>query len=203
MFYQSFLSNMQKIRVFALFWKGVAEQKEVKRVKKMIIIAAGVVAVLSMLFTAVPAYASPPVDVSGTFSATRTIVPGSARVAGNNLFLKYTGVGSWTGGISCQSTSGVQEWTMHFDDKQGSTPPAKLIFVFVRIESTFTNAIVGGRTGDLRIEFVTWVTAGYTEGTWRIQDATGGLKGLHGEGTCWKNPSDSLTSYEGQVHFDP
>lgn len=41
------------------------------------------------------------------------------------------------------------------------------------------------------------------EGTWTIIDGTGGLEGLHGQGSWWHHAGGTGLSYEGQVHIDP
>ena len=41
------------------------------------------------------------------------------------------------------------------------------------------------------------------EGTWTIIDGTGGLEGLHGQGSWWHYPGIKGLAYEGQVHIEP
>lgn len=162
-------------------------------------------ALAALTLTITPVRASTPIHVSGTFStvATRLSID---KIAGDNIFSTYSGVSTWTGGISCPTGNGhgTQNRIAHFAGDPNSIPAPALLYINLKVDSTLTAATIDGQTGGLtlRLNGISYPD-GSSEGTWHIVDGTGDLANIHGEGTWGKAAGPSQTLYSGIVHFDP
>ena len=152
---------------------------------KKIAILTCLIAIATLSMSISCAYATKPIPVSGSFSA--SLIPIPVKVAGNNVFFEHSGAGEWTGGIS-GSTIAYHRWVAH----------TKIGVTNVHVEVIFSSATVAGQSGKLTILFLGKTTGlGVGSGTWRIISGSGGLANLKGGGT-W-GPGQ----YQGTVHFDP
>jgi len=147
-------------------------------------------ALLLSLGVAYPAGATTPVVGTGTI----TVTPGSfqvtsSRQADGNSIITYTDAGFFTGAISGAYTETGTVIT-HADGSQN-----------LRGSDSCT-CTVEGRTGPYADSF--WATGvastGVAEGSF-VVSGSGGLAGLHGEGTF--QGTFALTTYSIRLHFDP
>lgn len=144
------------------------------------------VAIVLALF-ATPIAASEPSSTGGTFGPTRAPAATSVRSADGNRFINIAArPGAFTGTFVGTYSEDLQI-IIH---KDGSTNFAAQLTCQCTVE---------GRSGTITI----WLNgtgspAGF-EAHWRIVDATGGLAGLHGQGTL-SGPVPS--TYSGQHHFE-
>ncbi|MBV9278941.1 MAG: hypothetical protein JOZ41_02570 [Chloroflexi bacterium] len=147
-------------------------------------------ALLLSLGIAHPAGATTAVVGTGTI----TVTPGSFQVtsfrqADGNTFITYTDAGTFTGAISGAYAETGNVIT-HADGSQN-----------IRGSDSCT-CTVGGRTGAYADDF--WATGvastGIAEGSVVVK-GSGGLAGLHGEGTF--QGTFALTTYSVRLHFDP
>jgi hypothetical protein len=181
----------------------------------MFLIIAGAL-VLSMLFTMVPAYASPIMSISGTFIGISPPTYGPARKAGANVFLstEIPPTGKYNAGPILGTYYQYTDVIWHFGDPETVKNLPENSFQWTRIPSVaiwhmerFFTGTVDGKSGTftmlLKAKF-TYPTITYPslEGTWVIISGTGELANLHGQGTWWNNAGQIL-GYAGQIHFDP
>jgi hypothetical protein len=162
-----------------------------------------VLVMLLLVFLVLPAavHAGPPVNVVGDFIYTP--VPGSARWAGNNLFLEATDTADWTGDFEGES---FEEYVVVLHGASGVFGTSDFTFEKANYKGTvtFTGWVQGEKEGSLEILFVgkspgdlaVWT------GTWRILSGTGDLANLRGSGVFWNNALMDV-HYEGRIHFDP
>ncbi len=162
-------------------------------------------ALMAFTLAVTPVKASAPIHVSGTLStvATRLSVD---KTAGDNIFSTYRGDSTWTGGLSCPTGNGhgIQSRIAHFAGDPSSIPAPALLYINLKVESTFTSATIDGKTGGLtlRLNGISYPD-GSSVGTWHIVEGTGDLANIHGEGTWGKAAGPGQTLYSGIVHFDP
>jgi hypothetical protein len=147
-------------------------------------------AVLLSLGLAQPVGASTPVVGTGTI----TVTPGSFQVtsahqADGNTIITYTDAGFFSGAISGAYTETGTVIT-HADGSQN-----------IRGDDACTCTVLG-RTGAYEDSF--WATGsaatGFASGS-VVVSGSGGLAGLHGEGTF--QGTFALTTYSAKLHFDP
>jgi hypothetical protein len=147
------------------------------------------VALLLSLAIANPAGASTPVQGSGTI----TVTPGSFQVtsfrqADGNTFITYTDSG-WFGGAIQGAYTETGHVITHADGSQN-----------IRGDDTCTCTVLG-RTGAYADSF--WATGsaitGVAQGSFEIS-GSGGLAGLHGEGTF--QGTFALTTFSTKLHVD-
>jgi hypothetical protein len=158
------------------------------------------VALLSVLL--IPTVlAKKPTYVSGYMTYTPAIV--SARWAGRNLLLDTTEEGVWYGGLVGLSHDEPCRVVIH--DANG-LPATDWKFRWYTSIVTFEECTVAGKTGGLVMRMV-GKSGGPGEewsGHWVILKGTGGLDGIHGQGTWWGLgfPIGDIP-YEGWIHFAP
>ena len=171
-------------------------QKEVKRVKKVTVVALVLgMAILTLPISTVLAV-SPMIEVSGTIKSSST---GSTIVkeVGKNRFVFITTSSNWTGGIFGNAVGSQTQIVHNF----AAIPPEHVI---INVELFFVTALVAGKRGTMSVEMNLIAFPGHpwdNHGTWRIKDAAGELKGLHGEGEWITYTDHPVNMYEGTVHF--
>ena len=149
------------------------------------------IALTVLALTPVTAYASPPTEVSGTYTMD-SITTLEVRQAGGNLIIKdevkqtlYDPYGVVTGTSIFERT-----FTLHSNGKfnvQGICIVTPSMGV-----GTYTQRVVA--TGDM--------TTGTVQGTTVILSGTGYFTNIHGHGTITGDPNVGGT-YSGKIHFDP
>ena len=154
-------------------------------------------AVMAVMFVGViPATAGPKTEASGDWTYIPAIT--DVKVAGPNVFLFGTDVGTWTGTFTGTSE---EEFVIVCHPKAG--------FAFYKGEMTFDGTVedeAGLHDGTMVIKTrgkqVTDTcdpSPAIWNGRWVIIGGTGGLADVHGHGTFWGGSTD--LDYEGQVHF--
>jgi len=142
--------------------------------RKSFLLLLAVVAVTALL--AQPALATTPTEGGGTFTFHPVIQ--SARMADGNTFLTATANDAFAGSFHPNGTATVQ--------------------------GTLTcTCIVDGRTGTLTLRFEGTQAgpAAPVDGQFVVQDATGGLAGLRGDGTF--HDVGPAGTYTVRYHFEP
>lgn len=137
--------------------------------------------------TAVPASATPPSPVTGTFAVV-TATPTSSRTAGDNTFITVTRTAALSGTFTGTTTDTVT-LVMH---SNGTTS--------LRGAGTCV-CTVDGRSGTFEYRFNgkgTFPTS--ATGRYVVGHGTGGLAGLHAQGPF--SGSFAVASLGGQYHFD-
>ena len=145
------------------------------------------VVVVGVAFGAVPAAATPPTPLSGSFTVVSTSIT-STRTAGGNTFITLERVAALSGTFTGTSTDTVL-LVMH---RNGTTS--------IRGEGTCVCS-VEGRTGTFDYRFEgggTFPTS--ASGQFVVGHGTGGLEGLHGQGTF--SGDFFVANVEGQYHFE-
>jgi hypothetical protein len=163
-------------------------------------VAAVFLGLLALLTAAqTPAEATAPTEAGGHWMYITTLT--GVRTAGCNTFLTFTEQDHLTGTFEGSSNPA----------ETGGTVVAHCSGMFTfKGTLTFDEITVEGRTGGLVMKVngqLPDVESEWT-GTWVIVSATGGLEGLHGQGSWWGPraggpglPGD--LDYDGNVHFDP
>jgi hypothetical protein len=111
------------------------------------------------------------------------IPPVPAKIVGDNVFLNTWEDGIWSGGIAGVSIDDPCHIMIHGTNVW---PPPSFDYRLFTAISTIKDCTVDGKTGGLVI-----FCAGKAEfgkewhGAWVILSGTGGLKGIHGQGTWW------------------
>lgn len=150
--------------------------------------AAGAAALLggtAAILPAVPAWASPPAPVTGTFAVT-SVTPTSTRTAGGNTFVTATRTAALAGTFTGATTDTVT-LVFHSD---GTTS----------VRGTGTCACtVDGRSGTLSYQFVAAGTFPASASGQYVAQGSGGLAGLHAQGPF--SGSFLVVSLGGQLHF--
>jgi hypothetical protein len=136
---------------------------------------------------AAPGAATPPAPVTGTFAVVAA-TPTSSRTADGNTFLTLTRTAAISGTFTGTSTDNVR-LVMH---SNGTTS--------VKGEGTCA-CTIGGLTGtfDYRFE-ASGIFPGQLSGQFMVGHGTGGLEGLHAEGTF--AGTFFVAALDGQFHFD-
>ena len=180
--------------------------------KKMNAALVCVVGLLSMLL--IPTVlANKPEFVEGTLVYTPFPVvptpPFGAKITGNNIFLDTYEEGDWTGDIVGHSDDDPCLVVIH--GPEGVWP--KLTgFDFKKYTgiATFVVCTIDTKTGGLVMQMHGKCSGPGEEwdGQWVILKGTGGLEGVHGQGTWWGLGAPGLgksgtINYQGWVHFDP
>ena len=154
--------------------------------KKLLRLLLLVCIVLPMV--SLPAYASIPTEVSGTF--TYTYECDAQEVLGVNLFVHCTDTEEWTGDLVGTATT---EYWVIFHGSGVATFSSK---------GQFVGSVLGSDVGIAEYQVTGILKARATEwqGTWWMGQGSGGLECVHGEGT-WDGAGPF--TYDGLVHFDP
>ncbi len=144
-----------------------------------------------------PAHATPPTTLTGT-AKTLTFVTTETRTADGNTFLSATITGVLSGGL--EGTDVGTNDIIILSSGQ----------VILRADVTFTGTVNGSGPGTASITSIaqgTMVSGGggdvAFQGQFVIGNGTGGLAGLHGEGTVQHSPGSVGSTYSVLVHFDP
>jgi hypothetical protein len=193
----------------------------VKRLNKKVLgITLSLLLIAMLAVTIFPVLATQGTPVSGKWVG----VPSSnivtlVKTVGGNIFMDCYNKGIYTQG----DILGTFEQTFNATAYYGSpyivknldpTNPANnpdAAFIWKDMDRTFTGTVLG-----VSGEFTMRLQAkGYgnqprggayfdLDGTWVIIDGSGGLEGLHGQGTWWHSRTGPAgLEYEGLVHFDP
>jgi len=176
------------------------------------------------------ASATTPSNVSGYWvgvvTASKPMTFSNAKISGANLFGDVTNYGEYKAGDIIGTFYQEFKIAQHFKDP-------KLIEYYLTNHIDGKNwapvsfewtQMVRNFEGTVKIDDVTY-SGGFTmllratgtgnnqnpaqaktwtlDGTWTIIDGTGGLEGLHGQGSWWHLAGGTGLSYEGQVHIDP
>jgi hypothetical protein len=174
-----------------------------KRTKALSTILATLVILILFAMTMSVASATKPMEVIWTSMATGLSIQ-DAKIAGesDNRFLELSLTASCTGDIVGSYTSDsrwiINNWVVGVPLLQQPGP------IYVHAIDYFS-AIFEGKSGTLAIlvNHIYYPLLGSSEGTWVIIGGTGELANLHGQGTTFDPPGPSLTTWTGQVHFDP
>jgi hypothetical protein len=136
------------------------------------------------------------IDVSGQLFiwGGGDVVPTPAGVSGNVILVVTGNDVEWTDDLAGDGLAGTGTANGHFLVHNYGTPDG---WFSARNIHTL-EAEVDGQSGTLTI-----ISAGTTQGHWRILKGTGELANLHGQGTWETVTAPVLYSYEGRVHFDP
>jgi hypothetical protein len=180
-----------------------------------VILAAGI-----MLSTSLPLIsATPSTPVSGTWVG----VSGShgysnIHSVGGNVFVDSHNDGIYTQGSILGTFSQTFSVVIHYGSPEivqnlnpanpASHPEAP--FNWRNMQRTFTGTVLGVEGGfTMKLEAkgygnsIAGISSWELTGTWVILEGTGGLEGLHGQGT-WRHTREVPgLQYEGQVHFEP
>ena len=179
---------------------------------------------ISLAMLPMPAFATTPIDVSGTWRSANppsgSSISFSVKKAGANAFFTLH---SWAeyfegdilgGAANIEQTIGI---TFHYSDPEfvKTLPTSTLVAIRTweptewnwHVDRTFTGTVLGiAGSFTMHLEAKGFGRLGFAdmvlEGTWVITGGTGGLANLHGQGT-WHALGPQLNEYEGQVHFDP
>ena len=147
----------------------------------------------------------------------------NGRVAGANTFADIYIQGNYLTGSIIGTFEQNWKAVVHFESPEvvkslNPTNPASwpiVSFDWTQMVRSFTGTVMvdgisysGGLTIKLEAQGLGNTfkgPSGYElSGTWVIMEGTGGLAGLHGQGTWWHTIGSTLGfEYEGQVHFDP
>jgi uncharacterized protein DUF3224 len=151
-------------------------------------------AALAALFAVQPAVASNPIAVAGTIFFTAPPVPSDLRTADGNTFVTLTfTAGVLTGDITGSFTEQLSIVT--HPDGSGN----------VQGNATCT-CVVAGRAGTLVFDNIAGTSnaAGVGEAHY-VLSGSGGLAGLHGQGTAIVSPTARglVGVYTAQYSFDP
>jgi len=151
----------------------------------------GSLASIAVLWLAVapPVYADEIVPASG--SSANVLTPVSIRVADDNTFIDYTYVERWQGTID-GTRVGSGSLVIHPD---GS--------VNAQASGVFTGTIAG-RSGTALLRISVSGTLVSAAGNFSMTDGTGGLAGVHAEGTDAAFPTGPTSfgaTYSAVVHF--
>ncbi len=157
-----------------------------KRVLAAICIVLGLA---GLVFAPATAYASPPTEVSGTFTV-RSITVLEVRRAGGNMIVKQIEYGNLVGDVSGPFTF-ERTVIVHSDGA-----------VNVHGIMTVAPASVLGRSGTYTQVIDAKVEAGAIEGRWTNLSATEDLADIHAQGT-FAGTAGVAGTYSGQLHFDP
>ncbi len=158
------------------------------RVALRTITGAALLFFLLQLPAAPPAFATPSFEGSGTISAGVHVLTGIRMTDDGNLIIEVTGTHEITGTLS--GTFVEQE--VYTVQPTGET--------HVRTQALF-NGTVAGKTGTAVIEFRGVLAGAVAVGSFVVRNGTGGLVGLHAEGTAEITVGVGGT-YSGQFHFD-
>jgi len=151
------------------------------------LIIASIIALLFTLPIAV-AYASPPIEASGTFSEEPPSIT-VLRTAGGNTILSWITAGSLTGTVSGTLTDNATI-VIH---NTGTWDFQGLVTC---------SCTVGSQSGTLFLRYEgKGVAFGPSQAKVVILSGTGGLANLHGQGT-FDLPAPGAGTYSGQFHFD-
>jgi|SRR5919109_65501 hypothetical protein len=146
------------------------------------------VSVLFVVFMPV-VHANEQIQASGIDAI--TLSPVSTRLADGNTFIDFTYVESWQGTIE-GTRVGTGSVVIHPD---GS--------VNAQVSGVFTGTIAG-RSGTAAIRFSVSGTFASAVGIFTVTDGTGGLAGVHGQGTdagAATGPTTFGATYSAKVHF--
>jgi hypothetical protein len=156
--------------------------------KKILGVFVSLLVVVMLALSMSTAHAKKSYEVSGNIYTNPSTPTSPPKLAGINKFIYYATESTWEGGIS-GDTVGTQTWILH-----------RTHLNIPDVEIFFEEATVDEKTGTLTIRMNLVASMANpdfpTHGNWRIIDATGGLEGLHGQGT-WGSGW-----YEGTIHFD-
>ncbi len=174
-----------------------------KRIKALSTILATLVISLLFAMSMSVTTAAKPMEVTWTSMATGLSIQ-DAKMAGesDNVFLELTLTAMCTGDIAGTYTSDsrwiINNWAMGVPLLQQPGP------VYVHAVDYFS-ATFEDKSGTIAIlvNHVYYPSLSSSEGTWVILGGTGELANLHGQGTTFDPPGPSLTTWTGQVHFDP
>jgi hypothetical protein len=145
--------------------------------------------VLAALLLTQPALATTPSQGSGTFTFAAT--PTSTRTAGGNTFLTLTGTEAISGAITGAATVDFTQ-VIHSSGQSNSNG-------LITCACT-----VGGRSGTAVFRFEgsgAFTAADPFAGQFVVLSASGGLSGLHGDGTF--SAIGAAGTYTFRWHFDP
>jgi hypothetical protein len=157
-----------------------------------------VIVAIALFGLSITAYAESPIEeVSADFTYIPTII--GMKLAGGNMFLDATDVGTWAGDFTGTS---YEEYTAVLHGFEGFFIYEK---GFYKGTATFTGD-VKGKEGTLDILFIGKSSGSpfmddWT-GTWRILSGTGELENLHGTGIFYNNAPLDI-HFEGQIHYAP
>jgi hypothetical protein len=144
--------------------------------------------VASAVLVAVPAGATPPSPVTGTFAVV-TFTPTSTRTADGNTFITGTRTAVLAGTFTGTTTDTVT-LVMHSNGRTS-----------LRGEGTCAACTVDGRTGTFDYRFEGSGTFPTTaSGHYVVRHGTGGLEGLHAQGPF--SGSFFVANLGGRYHFD-
>ncbi|MCJ7551088.1 MAG: hypothetical protein MUQ30_15545, partial [Anaerolineae bacterium] len=133
------------------------------------------------LALSLPAFAGAPTDVEGFF--TYVPVPGDSREAGPNQFTPSWDDEWWKGDLIGTAST---EYTLILHGEDPYSDPGKFVSTGV-----FEGTVLDSESGEAAIKLVGHQSDGVLwYGTWSIGRGTGGLEGVHGQGTWkWDVPS--------------
>jgi hypothetical protein len=170
------------------------------------------------------ASATPSSPVTGAWKPNpATIEFTNGREAGANTFVDVYVKGNYYTGDIIGAFEQNFKTVAHFEspeavENRNPANPASwpvVSFDWTRMVRSFTGTVKvdgivysGGLTIKLEAHGLGNTLAGPSgfelSGTWVIMEGTGGLAGLHGQGTWWHTRGSTAGfEYEGQVHFDP
>jgi Protein of unknown function (DUF3224) len=151
--------------------------------RKLLYLAVGAVAAA----TAIPASATPPTPVTGTFAVV-TATPTSTRTADGNTFTTLTRTAALSGTFTGTTTDTVT-LVMHSNGTTSLRGAGTCVCTVEGRTGTFDYRFSGAGT------FPTSVVGRFVAG-----HGTGGLEGLHGQGSFSGN--FFVAVLDGQYHFD-
>ncbi len=154
---------------------------------------------------AVPASATGPTEVSGTYVMNAPPANRIWRPAGNNCIVEVDLTYTWHGDME-GSTAGHYRIVLHGPCGPEGPEPYRY-HETLHGKGTFTG-MVNGRAGSFDFNYVgkNWpADPGELALTSRffILSGTGELANLHGRLDGWWIKAEPFSSYSGQVHFDP
>ncbi len=147
---------------------------------------------------ALPVFGGKPIDVEGRFGYLPTLL--DIRYAGPNQFWTSTDTEWWEGDIDGDAET---EYVLILHGSDPYADPGQF-----NSKGVFQGTILGSGEGTAVIKLTGHQKEGVPwYGTWSIKQGTGGLAGVHGQGT-WRlelNPDHPTTPfvYEGKVHLKP
>jgi hypothetical protein len=144
-----------------------------------------------------PVHATPPLLATGTIAGNGGSTVTMVRTSGNNTFETATGMLTFTGGIQGE---GPTTTTAIIHNSTGLAE--------VRIQIAFSGTVMGSQPGSMNILFIgdfTGFGSSFTtlRGHLVLGDGTGGLTGIHGQGTLVGTSVSSSPTYSVNIHFDP
>ena len=157
------------------------------------------------LMLPLPVFAGAPVDVEGSFGYI-PFFTGDLKVAGPNLFFPSGDDETWIGHLDGTAST---FYTLILHGTDPNADPGHFVS-----QGTFTGSVLDSDTGTAVIQLTGHQKEGVPwYGTWLINRGTGGLAGVHGQGTWWLDPAlisipgwepgDPAFAYEGQVLRTP